>query len=185
FGDQQWKVTKGSLVVAHGNKRGSLYMVEVPYDGINAAIDGNRRRSRYYVTFIDDSSRKCLKFDNGGEYSSREFIEYCAENEIRMLKTVPEIPQENGVAERMNITLNERAKKEEWQGKEVSLTHLRIFGYDSYVKVKDVSRDKPDAKSMKCTFICYGSNEIGYLFWDLKDHKDPDLDHGILRSTPI
>ncbi|GJR45847.1 retrovirus-related pol polyprotein from transposon TNT 1-94 [Tanacetum coccineum] len=27
FGDQQWKVTKGSLVVAHGNKRGSLYMV--------------------------------------------------------------------------------------------------------------------------------------------------------------
>ncbi|GJY06014.1 retrovirus-related pol polyprotein from transposon TNT 1-94 [Tanacetum coccineum] len=28
FGDQQWKVTKDSLVVAHGNKRGSLYMVE-------------------------------------------------------------------------------------------------------------------------------------------------------------
>ncbi|GKA80076.1 retrovirus-related pol polyprotein from transposon TNT 1-94 [Tanacetum coccineum] len=40
FGDQQWKVTKGSLVVAHGNKCGSLYMVEVPSDGINAAIDG-------------------------------------------------------------------------------------------------------------------------------------------------
>nr|GEU63349.1 retrovirus-related Pol polyprotein from transposon TNT 1-94 [Tanacetum cinerariifolium] len=28
FGDQQWKVTKGSLVVARGNKRGSIYMVE-------------------------------------------------------------------------------------------------------------------------------------------------------------
>ncbi|GJW15456.1 retrovirus-related pol polyprotein from transposon TNT 1-94 [Tanacetum coccineum] len=28
FRDQQWNVTKGSLVVAHGNKRGSLYMVE-------------------------------------------------------------------------------------------------------------------------------------------------------------
>nr|GEX50914.1 retrovirus-related Pol polyprotein from transposon TNT 1-94 [Tanacetum cinerariifolium] len=28
FRDQQWKVTKGSLVVARGNKRGSLYMVE-------------------------------------------------------------------------------------------------------------------------------------------------------------
>ncbi|GJZ27492.1 retrovirus-related pol polyprotein from transposon TNT 1-94 [Tanacetum coccineum] len=40
FGDQQWKVTKGSLVVARGNKRGSLYMVEVPTDGINAAING-------------------------------------------------------------------------------------------------------------------------------------------------
>nr|GEV79370.1 retrovirus-related Pol polyprotein from transposon TNT 1-94 [Tanacetum cinerariifolium] len=29
FRDLQWKVTKDSLVVAHGNKRGSLYMVEV------------------------------------------------------------------------------------------------------------------------------------------------------------
>ncbi|GJV35022.1 retrovirus-related pol polyprotein from transposon TNT 1-94 [Tanacetum coccineum] len=28
FEDQQWKVTKGSLVVARGNKHGSLYMVE-------------------------------------------------------------------------------------------------------------------------------------------------------------
>ncbi|GJT53011.1 hypothetical protein Tco_0988065 [Tanacetum coccineum] len=40
FEDQLWKVTKVSLVVACGNKRGSMYMVEVPSDGINAAIDG-------------------------------------------------------------------------------------------------------------------------------------------------
>ncbi|GJZ84159.1 hypothetical protein Tco_0649498 [Tanacetum coccineum] len=40
FGDQQRKVTKGSLVVARGNKRRSMYMVEVPFDGINAIIDG-------------------------------------------------------------------------------------------------------------------------------------------------
>nr|GEX23217.1 retrovirus-related Pol polyprotein from transposon TNT 1-94 [Tanacetum cinerariifolium] len=52
---------------------------------------------------------KCLKFDNGREYSSRKFIEYCAENMIRMLKTVPETPQ-NGVAKSINRTLNERAK---------------------------------------------------------------------------
>ncbi|GJQ89640.1 retrovirus-related pol polyprotein from transposon TNT 1-94 [Tanacetum coccineum] len=263
FGDQQWKVTKGSLVVARGNKRGSLYMVEVPSDEINVAIDaskgripdlqkavvgfyepcvlgkqkkvsfvkyGNTRKLqrlelvhtdvygpksvaiisgfRYYVTFIDDNSRKCLKFDNDGEYSSREFIKYCAENEIRMLKIVPEAPQQNGVAERMNQTLNERSKsmrlhaglpnmlwedsvtttaylinrrpsmplgfrisEEEWQGKEVSLAHLRVFGCDSYVKVKDVARDKMDAKSVKCTFIGYDSDEMGYHFWDSKSHK--------------
>ncbi|GKB67378.1 retrovirus-related pol polyprotein from transposon TNT 1-94, partial [Tanacetum coccineum] len=28
-----------------------------------------------------------------------------------------------------------------------------------------------DAKSMKCTFIGYGSDEMGYLFWDSKSHK--------------
>ncbi|GKF33631.1 retrovirus-related pol polyprotein from transposon TNT 1-94, partial [Tanacetum coccineum] len=41
FGDQQWKVTKGSLVVAHENKRGSLYMVEVNPEGIGAIINGS------------------------------------------------------------------------------------------------------------------------------------------------
>ncbi|GKA03681.1 retrovirus-related pol polyprotein from transposon TNT 1-94 [Tanacetum coccineum] len=41
FRDQQWKVIKGSLVVAHGNKRGSLYMVEVHPEGIDAIIDGS------------------------------------------------------------------------------------------------------------------------------------------------
>ncbi|GKB16537.1 retrovirus-related pol polyprotein from transposon TNT 1-94 [Tanacetum coccineum] len=40
FGDQQWKVTKGNLVIAHRKKLGSLYMVGVPSDGINTTIDG-------------------------------------------------------------------------------------------------------------------------------------------------
>ncbi|GKD75964.1 retrovirus-related pol polyprotein from transposon TNT 1-94, partial [Tanacetum coccineum] len=55
--------------------------------------------------------------------------------------------------------------------KEVSLAHLKIFGCDSYVKVKDVARDKLDAKSIMCTFIGYGSDEMGYRFWDSKGHK--------------
>ncbi|GKC65728.1 retrovirus-related pol polyprotein from transposon TNT 1-94, partial [Tanacetum coccineum] len=40
----------------------------------------------------------------------REFIEYYAENGIMMLKIVSKTPQQNGVAERMNRTLIERAK---------------------------------------------------------------------------
>ncbi|GKA57888.1 retrovirus-related pol polyprotein from transposon TNT 1-94 [Tanacetum coccineum] len=89
---------------------------------------------------------KCLTSNNGGEYSSREFIEYCAENEIRMLKTVPETPQQNGVAERMNRTLNERVKRfripaEEWQGKE-AMDQMRwdiTFGMKGHKVVR--SRD--------------------------------------------
>nr|GEX40756.1 retrovirus-related Pol polyprotein from transposon TNT 1-94 [Tanacetum cinerariifolium] len=41
FGDQQWKVTKGSLVVARGNKRGSMYMVKVYPEGIGTTINGS------------------------------------------------------------------------------------------------------------------------------------------------
>ena len=98
--------------------------------------------SRYYITFIDDSSRKvwvyflknksnvfetfkkwkvmietetglkikCFRSDNGGEYIDGGFSEYCITQGIRMEKTIPGTPQQNGVAERMNRTLNERAR---------------------------------------------------------------------------
>ena len=53
---------------------------------------------------------KCLRSDNKGEYIDGGFSEYCAAQEIMIEKTIPEIPQQNGVAERMNRTLNERAR---------------------------------------------------------------------------
>ena len=53
---------------------------------------------------------KFLRSDNGGEYIDGGFSEYCAAQGIRIEKTIPEIPQQNGVAERMNRTLNECAR---------------------------------------------------------------------------
>nr|GEX25659.1 retrovirus-related Pol polyprotein from transposon TNT 1-94 [Tanacetum cinerariifolium] len=79
FGDQQWKVPKGSLVVACG----SMYMVEDLYEHVRFQRQRSRctKGSHNYDTGIKDCSRsfgrfhanlqvKCLKFDNGGEYSS-------------------------------------------------------------------------------------------------------------------
>jgi hypothetical protein len=88
----------------------------------------------YYLTFIDDYSRKTwiyflkaksmvfawfqefralvenqsgkrikvLRSDNGGEYSSRQFVDFCAQHGIRREMTVPYNPQQNGVVERKN-----------------------------------------------------------------------------------
>ena len=53
---------------------------------------------------------KCLSSDNGGEYIDGGFSEYCTTQGIRMEKTIPGTPQQNGMAERMNRTLNERAR---------------------------------------------------------------------------
>lgn len=96
----------------------------------------------YFVTFIDDHSRKVwvyflkhksevfeafkrwkamvenetglkikkLRTDNGGEYEDTKFKKFCYEHGIRMERTVPGTPQHNGVAERMNRTLTERAR---------------------------------------------------------------------------
>ena len=203
--------------------------------------------SLYYVTFIDDSTRKLwvyflkkksevfdtfrkwkamvenetglkikrVRSDNGGEYRDNGFREFCANNGIKMEKMVPMTPQQNGVAKRMNRTLNERARsmrihaglpkmfwpeavntaaylinrgpsipldgkipKEVWSGKEVNLSHLRVFGCISYVHIDSAERSKLDAKSNKCVFVGYGGDEFGYRFWDYENRK-------IIRSRDV
>ena len=49
---------------------------------------------------------KCLRTDNGGEYTSKEFEAYCAGHGIRHERTVPRTPQHNGVADRKSTRLN-------------------------------------------------------------------------------
>lgn len=51
-----------------------------------------------------------LRSDNGGEYISSEFESYLKSKGIRHELTVSHIPQQNGVAERMNRTLMESAR---------------------------------------------------------------------------
>jgi transposase InsO family protein len=51
-----------------------------------------------------------LRSDNGGEYSDGEFKEFYVAHGIRMEKTIPGTPQQNGVAESMNKILNEQAR---------------------------------------------------------------------------
>ena len=53
---------------------------------------------------------KCLRSDNEGEFIDGGFNEYCTAQGIMMEKTIPGTPQQNGVAERINKTLNEHAR---------------------------------------------------------------------------
>lgn len=53
---------------------------------------------------------KCLRFNNGGEYIYEGFKEYCVVYAIIMEKSILGTPQENGIVERMNRTINERAR---------------------------------------------------------------------------
>ncbi|GJZ63176.1 retrovirus-related pol polyprotein from transposon TNT 1-94 [Tanacetum coccineum] len=66
-----------------------------------------------------------------------------------------------------------RIPEEEWRGKDTSLAYLKVFGCDSFVKVKDVCGDP-----MKCTFIGSGSDEMRYIFRDTKSHQ-------VIRSRDI
>ena len=93
--------------------------------------------SRYAITFVDEYSKysvvkfmskksqalekfkeyvaesgspRRLRTDNGAEYTSRKFTDYCRDSKIKQEYTVPETPQQNGVAERFNRTLVEMGR---------------------------------------------------------------------------
>ena len=52
---------------------------------------------------------KVLRSDQGGEYISKEFEKYCDDTGIRRQLTVAYSPQQNGVAERKNRTIDDMA----------------------------------------------------------------------------
>jgi len=51
-----------------------------------------------------------LYCDNGGEYTSNNFKTFCSEKGILIHYTIPDNPQQNGIAERMNCTIVEKVR---------------------------------------------------------------------------
>jgi transposase InsO family protein len=50
-----------------------------------------------------DSKIKCLGYDNG-EFTSKEFMDFCSKHRIKRKFSIARTPQENGVIERNNRT---------------------------------------------------------------------------------
>lgn len=53
---------------------------------------------------------KRLRTDNGLEFCSNDFEEFCKKHGIVRHKTVRHTPQQNGITERMNRTLIEKVR---------------------------------------------------------------------------
>jgi hypothetical protein len=53
---------------------------------------------------------KCLRSDNGGEYYRKEFDNFYSYHGIHTENRFPGTPHENGVSERMNMTIIDRAR---------------------------------------------------------------------------
>jgi transposase InsO family protein len=49
-----------------------------------------------------DSRIKCLRLDNGGEFTSNKFMDYCNNHGIKRQFSIARTPQQNGVVERKN-----------------------------------------------------------------------------------
>eukprot|EP00253_Pinus_taeda_P023865 PITA_23865 len=65
---------------------------------------------RSFKAFVEDQTGKkikTLRTDNGTEYESKEFNDFCREAGIKRETTVPYTPEQNGVAKRKNRTIME------------------------------------------------------------------------------
>jgi transposase InsO family protein len=63
-----------------------------------------------YIENLSERKIKILRSDNGGEYTSKEFVNFCKDVGIKRELTTPYNPQQNGVAKRKNRTKMEAVK---------------------------------------------------------------------------
>ena len=68
--------------------------------------------------------------------------------------------------------------EEVWIGKNLNYSHLKIFGCEAFVHIPKENRTKLDDKSMKCIFLGYVDEDLGYRLWDPVKHK-------IIRSRDV
>ncbi|KAH9669584.1 hypothetical protein KPL70_021844 [Citrus sinensis] len=121
----------GTLLLAHNDTSGGQENTWYLDTGAGNHMSGNRsmfvqlsESVNGSVAFGDDSKVpvkgrvekesgyqiKAMRSDRGGEFTSKEFLEFCEANGIRRPLTVPRSPQQNGVAKRKNRTILDMAR---------------------------------------------------------------------------
>nr|GEW59868.1 hypothetical protein [Tanacetum cinerariifolium] len=118
---------------------------------------------------------KSLRSDRGGEYMSQEFLDHLKDHEIIAHRTPPYTPQHNGMSERRNRTLLEMVEKtpyEVWHRQAPKLSYLKVWGCEALVKRDTLTKpNKLEPISIKCIFIGYPKETIGYSFYYPPENK--------------
>nr|GFB88372.1 hypothetical protein [Tanacetum cinerariifolium] len=110
---------------------------------------------------------KALRSDRGGEYLSQEFNHYLSKNGIVQHLTSPYTPQQNGVSERRNRTLLDMVRSM------FNLTTLPLsfwdYALESFVCILNMVPTKK--RSVKCIFVGYPKETMGYYFYFPNENK--------------
>nr|GEZ62611.1 hypothetical protein [Tanacetum cinerariifolium] len=118
---------------------------------------------------------KSLCSDRTGEYMSQEFLDHLKDHRIISHRTPPYTPQYNGVSKRRNRTLLDMVEKtpyKVWHGKAPKLSYLKVWGCEVLVKRDTLTKpNKLEPKSIKCIFIGYLKETMGYSFYYPPENK--------------
>ncbi|XP_047327748.1 uncharacterized protein LOC124931344 [Impatiens glandulifera] len=105
---------------------------------------------------------------------SRSFWGEALNTEVHVINLTPCVPLKFNVPNRV------------WSGKDVSYSHLRVFGCKVFVHIPKDERSNLDVKSKLCAFLGYGDDEFGYRLYDpdvekretIPQHSDNLIDLG-------
>ncbi|RVW83457.1 Retrovirus-related Pol polyprotein from transposon TNT 1-94 [Vitis vinifera] len=111
FRDSQWKLTRGSMAIAKGNKSSSLYLMQARViDSSINAVDDDSTFELWHNRLGHMSEKGLMILAKKNLLSSMKKGSLKRQHGIRHQKTPPKTPQLNGLAERMNRTLVERVR---------------------------------------------------------------------------
>ncbi|GJS67264.1 retrotransposon protein, putative, ty1-copia subclass [Tanacetum coccineum] len=123
---------------------------------------------------------KSLRSDRGGEYMSQEFLDHLKEHGIIAHRTPPYTPQHNGVSERRNRTLLDMVRsmmsqttlpKSFWDYALESAARILNMVPTKKVEKTPYEPDKLEPRSIKCIFVGYPKETMGYSFYYPPENK--------------
>jgi transposase InsO family protein len=102
---------------------------------------------KIYKEMVDnemDSRIKCLRSDNGGEFTSKEFMDYCNNHGIKRQFFVTRTPQQNGVVERKNMTVQEMARTMIMDSKLIDIFWTQVVHITVHIQNRVMLRNNTD-----------------------------------------
>ncbi len=132
-------------------------------------------------------SIRCIRTDNGGEFISKKFKQFCKDNGIRQEFTIPHTPQQNGVAERGWRTIFEMARAmlkennlgDEWWGRAIkTAAYIRNRCLTSATDEKKTPYElcygkKPDLSELRIFGCQVYAHEPKEKYYKLGDRAKP------------
>ncbi|KAE8686785.1 cytochrome c bioproteinsis protein CCS1 [Hibiscus syriacus] len=152
------------------NSRGKSVLELVHSDVWQAPVT-SLGRAKYFVSFIDDYSRRCWVYPIKKKADEQNLVRKNTSNVEGCM------PRKSFWAEAVNTAcylvnrapstaIELKTPMEMWTGKPTDYSNLHVFGSIVYVMYNSQEISKLDPKSRKCKFLGYADGVKGYRLWD-------------------
>ncbi|GJX22050.1 retrotransposon protein, putative, ty1-copia subclass [Tanacetum coccineum] len=177
--DNTISVSKNNLVYFSTIPRDDIFEIDLSSSSTNDSVSKGSRNQL-------GKTIKSLRSDRRGEYISQEFLDHLKEQGIIAHRTLPYTPQHNGVSERRNRTLlgmvhsmmsQTTLPKSFWDYALESAARILNMvptkkGCKALVKRDTLTKpNKMEPRSIKCIFVGYPKEMIGYSFYYPPENK--------------